>query len=524
MQRTGQADIRITRLFLRNEGRSMKTVIAILVLALLCASRTIASTYHVFPDGSGSFPSIQAALDACTDGDEVILGNGVFTGPANTNLHIVGKVITVRSEAGPANCVIDCQRAGRAFVLDAGFVGASIVGITMRNGNASGIEPDKGGAIYCSQGYLLLKGSRLENNSAFLAGGGLYVVNAFADVLGCRVEGNIGGIGGGADIGTLGDGIRVGDIVARPKPPRTDPTPPGSGGVRGKRMSQAGAKAGLAPVDLARVARVLGLSEQPQGSSLRDCLFAGNLATQKYREFHVTVEPAAIMTISNSIMWPDTTSAQLELTGGITCQVDHSDIFGGSAGIAVESGSTLNWGVGNIDLDPQFLDADGPDDDPATWEDNDLHLTRQSPCIDAGDPAFVALPGETDLDGSLRVCDGNGDGSAVVDMGAYETQSFVGVPGAGLTQLRLWQNEPNPFNPRTTIRFYVPTAGPVHLAVYDVAGRLVRVLVAGERPAGSQEAVWDGRDASGRSAPSGSYLARLEAGGEVEGVRLSLVR
>ena len=83
---------------------------------------------------------------------------------------------------------------------------------------------------------------------------------------------------------------------------------------------------------------------------------------------------------------------------------------------------------------------------------------------------------------------------------------------------------PNPFNPRTTIRFDLPAAGPVRLSVYDLAGRLVRVLVEGEMPEGSHQAVWDGRDATGRSAPSGSYLARLVAGGRVEGVRLSLVR
>jgi hypothetical protein len=100
----------------------------------------------------------------------------------------------------------------------------------------------------------------------------------------------------------------------------------------------------------------------------------------------------------------------------------------------------------------------------------------------------------------------------------------VGVFPEPLAELRLHPCQPNPFNPRTTIRFDLPAAGNVRLAVYDVAGRLVRVLVAGERPAGSHEAVWDGRDASGRSAPSGSYLARLVAGGKVEGVRLSLVR
>jgi flagellar hook assembly protein FlgD len=83
---------------------------------------------------------------------------------------------------------------------------------------------------------------------------------------------------------------------------------------------------------------------------------------------------------------------------------------------------------------------------------------------------------------------------------------------------------PNPFNPRTTIHFDLPAAGPVRLAVYDVAGRLVRVLVEGETPAGSHEAVWDGRDASDRAMASGSYLARLVAGGKGQGVRLSLVR
>jgi hypothetical protein len=90
--------------------------------------------------------------------------------------------------------------------------------------------------------------------------------------------------------------------------------------------------------------------------------------------------------------------------------------------------------------------------------------------------------------------------------------------------LHLYPNAPNPFNPRTTIRFDLPVAGQAQLSIYDLAGRLVRVLVEGEVPAGSHEAVWDGRDASGRSAPSGSYLARLVAGGKVEGVRLSLVR
>jgi hypothetical protein len=96
-------------------------------------------------------------------------------------------------------------------------------------------------------------------------------------------------------------------------------------------------------------------------------------------------------------------------------------------------------------------------------------------------------------------------------------------PAAAAT-LRLYPNAPNPFNPRTTIRFDLPAAGSVRLAVYDVAGRLVRVLVNGDLPPGTREAVWDGSDSSGRAMASGSYLARLEAGGKVEVVRMGLVR
>lgn len=83
---------------------------------------------------------------------------------------------------------------------------------------------------------------------------------------------------------------------------------------------------------------------------------------------------------------------------------------------------------------------------------------------------------------------------------------------------------PNPFNPRTTLRFDLPTAGNACLAVYDIAGRLVKILVDGEAAAGGHEAVWDGRDASGREVGSGTYLARLEYGGKVESIRMVLIR
>jgi uncharacterized protein len=83
---------------------------------------------------------------------------------------------------------------------------------------------------------------------------------------------------------------------------------------------------------------------------------------------------------------------------------------------------------------------------------------------------------------------------------------------------------PNPFNPRTTIAFTLPAAGPARLAVYDPAGRLIRTLVDGEMAAGRHEVPWDGRDGASRSMASGTYLARLQYGDRREVVGLRLVR
>ena len=71
---------------------------------------------------------------------------------------------------------------------------------------------------------------------------------------------------------------------------------------------------------------------------------------------------------------------------------------------------------------------------------------------------------------------------------------------------------PNPFNPRTEIAFSLPAAGPARLEVYDIRGRLVRVLSDGALPAGQQRVAWDGLDDSGQAVSSGTYLLRLETG------------
>jgi hypothetical protein len=78
---------------------------------------------------------------------------------------------------------------------------------------------------------------------------------------------------------------------------------------------------------------------------------------------------------------------------------------------------------------------------------------------------------------------------------------------AGATLL---QNSPNPFSAQTSIGFTLARPGRVHLGVYDVAGRRIRVLLEGERGAGRHDVAWDGRDDAGRAVRAGSYRYRLE--------------
>jgi len=106
--------------------------------------------------------------------------------------------------------------------------------------------------------------------------------------------------------------------------------------------------------------------------------------------------------------------------------------------------------------------------------------------------------------------------------GDYSTGVDPDVPTAATAALAGY---PNPFNPRTTLRFAMANAGPVTLEIHDLAGRLVRRLVSGPLAAGEHAVVWNGLDDAGRAVGSGQYLARLRAGEQSAVTRkLTLVR
>lgn len=109
---------------------------------------------------------------------------------------------------------------------------------------------------------------------------------------------------------------------------------------------------------------------------------------------------------------------------------------------------------------------------------------------------------------------------AAVDTSGYQS-GYSAEAAAGLAtavaerippRTRLFQNVPNPFNPRTVIRYEVAHTGDVSLVVYDVTGRAVRRLVSGLVIEGPHSVDWDGRNDAGDRVSSGVYFYRLTTG------------
>ncbi len=96
------------------------------------------------------------------------------------------------------------------------------------------------------------------------------------------------------------------------------------------------------------------------------------------------------------------------------------------------------------------------------------------------------------------------------------------VPTVGPT--RLLRAMPNPFNPRTQLRFVLAAAGDATLGIYNVAGRLVRSVVLHSMPVGSHALSWDGRDDSGLRVSSGAYIVRLDTANGTDTTRIVLLK
>jgi hypothetical protein len=154
----------------------------------------------------------------------------------------------------------------------------------------------------------------------------------------------------------------------------------------------------------------------------------------------------------------------------------------------------------DIFMDPLFVDQ------PA----GDHHLTAESPCIDAGDPAAPPDPDET-----------------IADMGRFYFNQASTVPGPVWRHgsgLQLSTARPNPFSGQTTISYTLASMAPGRIEVFDVQGRCVATLRNGLLQAGTHPVIWDGMEDAATIAPPGMYLVRMNALGRTVTTRLVLLR
>jgi hypothetical protein len=144
--------------------------------------------------------------------------------------------------------------------------------------------------------------------------------------------------------------------------------------------------------------------------NLSNCTIYGNSAETYGGGISFSVDSVGIIT--NCIFWLNTAVEGPGIANKFFSSaprpshvsVFYSDIQGGQSSVHVDHRCTLNWGMGNIDADPLFVDVNS----------NNLHPLADSPCIDAGDNTAVPPGVTTDLDGDPRIENGT------VDMGAYE--------------------------------------------------------------------------------------------------------
>ncbi len=148
------------------------------LLLILSGATASAATRRV----PAPYATIQAAITAAVDQDVILIADGTYTGAGNTNLDFLGKEITVKSENGPLNCIIDCAGDDFGFYFDTDETSTSeLRGVTIKNAGQAGIYLDTGTSPKISNCIIL------END-----GDGIYAYDSTAEIDNCQITENSG--------------------------------------------------------------------------------------------------------------------------------------------------------------------------------------------------------------------------------------------------------------------------------------------------------------------------------------------
>ncbi|UCF42572.1 MAG: hypothetical protein JSV99_08205 [Planctomycetota bacterium] len=416
------------------DQEAINTPVQVVVLLIVGIVRNVPSEYG----------TIQEAIDDCNDGDGVKVAPGRYAGDGNRDIDYGGKSITVFSTdpSDPnivAGTVIDCEGSEedmhRGFIFENGENGNSVIdGFTITNGCTT-----QGGAINFWESGATIRNCILSENRATYVGGAVHSIWGNINISRCVIAHNTSGRHSGA-IYCGGGALSVDRSVVTGNSAEEY-----CGGISFGRGSSVITNS---VVSGNRAAYIGGFSCFQSDSVIRNCIITGNVGEEESGGLHSS---RSNVVVQNSIIWDNTSAKGREITlegkESYLCYLTvlHSDVRGGAAEISSDSNSVVVWGEGNIDLDPCFVeagywDANGTEGDVNDdfWVEGDNHLLAGSPCIDSGDPNYVAGPNETDIDGEPRVMGGR------VDMGVDE----VAVLSIDLNMGEQWmyQNLPGQSN------------------------------------------------------------------------------
>ena len=348
--------------------------------------------YHVFYHPAGTDLNWSAILDGFT------ISGGYADGEGDHGAG--GGMLNAGSSPTLTNCTFAGNSAGSAGGMYNSFSSPRLTNCTFTSNSAS---DHSGGGMRNDSSSLTLTNCTFTGNSASGRlggqGGGIYNASSSLTLTNCTFTGNVAydyhahpehyaGYGGG--MYNDSSSLTLTNCAFESNTAKGWLIVPGAGGgmcsiSSSPTLTNCTFKGNLANGDGG------GMSNFSSSPALTNCTFMGNSANGSGGGIKSDYFSSPALT--NCILWGDTPN---EIDAAAT--VTYSDIQGGYAG------------VGNIDADPLFREPAG----------GDYHLTPGSPCIDAGTNDAPYLP-LFDWDGDDRIADGgDGDGSAVADMGADE--------------------------------------------------------------------------------------------------------
>jgi len=425
--------------------------LAVLIVAIYYCVSSFAVTININAEGTGDYPTIQAAIDAAIIRDIIVLSDGTYTGEGNYDIKFYGKSIIVRSANGPEACIVNCQENGRGFLFDDGEARDSVLsGLTIKKALADagaaiycikssptitncilteniivayGTSWGSGAGIYSSKGSPLISNCRIIDNicrQGKLKAAGIYAENGGINIIGCTVSGHRStgwgrystGIGINSSNGILvrdciitnnvsrsGGGISIGDSIGIIDNCLV------AGNVA---IYPTSSSAGLGG----------GISVNSGNITIANCTIVGNVSNLYGAGLYFWYDTVA--NVYNCIIWDN-----IALLNG------QGDI-GGSEYVNISKCNIEHnrFGPANISSNPFFVESgfwESTDYVNEIYQLGDYHLQESSPCIDGGDNSLIDQI-STDLDGNPRIF------NEIVDIGAYEffvPRALVGLEIAG---------------------------------------------------------------------------------------------